>query len=109
MRFAHPNGDCLNIEKHEKDEKKRGDALRAEPTNEAGAEPNSFELCPARRRKTKSNLSKIYADAKGIIKNSCFSCFSMFLKTKMSDFNNYFRSTKQKKENYFLFLKILSA
>ena len=78
MRFAHPNGDCLNIEKHEKDEKKRGDALRAEPTNEAGAEPNSFELCPARRRKTKSNLSKIYADAKGIIKNSCFSCFSMF-------------------------------
>ena len=33
MRYAHPNGDCLNIEKHEKDEKKRGDALRAEPTN----------------------------------------------------------------------------
>ena len=30
------------------------------------------------RRKTKSNLLKIYADAKGIIKNSCFSCFSMF-------------------------------
>ncbi len=44
------------------------DALRAEPTNKAGAEPNSFELCPARRRKTKSNLSKIYADAKGIMK-----------------------------------------
>ena len=21
MRYAHPNGDCLNIEKHEKDEK----------------------------------------------------------------------------------------
>ena len=52
-----------------------GDALRAEPTNKAGAEPNSFELCPARRRKTKSNLrksfenlSKIRDDAKGIIK-----------------------------------------
>ena len=24
MRYAHPNVDCLNIEKHEKDEKKRG-------------------------------------------------------------------------------------
>ena len=24
MRYAHPNGDCLNIEKHEKDEKNRG-------------------------------------------------------------------------------------
>ena len=54
MRYAHPNGDCLNIEKHEKDERKRGDALRAEPTNKAGAEPSdgaaraepsSLELC----------------------------------------------------------------
>ena len=57
----------LNIERHERNERD-GDALRAEPTNKAGAEPNSFELCPARRRKTKSNLSKIYADAKGIMK-----------------------------------------
>jgi len=39
---------------------KRRDALRAEPTNKAGAEPNSFELCPARRRKTKSNLRKSF-------------------------------------------------
>ena len=29
-------------------------------------------------QKSFENLSKIYADAKGIIKNSCFSCFSMF-------------------------------
>jgi len=37
------------------------DALRAEPTNEAGAEPNSFELCPARRRKTKVKSEKIFS------------------------------------------------
>jgi len=36
------------------------DALRAEPTNKAGAEPNSFELCPARRRKTKVKSKKIF-------------------------------------------------
>ena len=29
-------------------------------------------------QKSIKNLSKIYADAKGIIKKSCLSCFSMF-------------------------------
>jgi hypothetical protein len=80
MRYAHPNGDCLNIEKHEKDEKKRGDALRAEPTNEAGAEPNSFELCHARRRKTKSNLRKSFENLSKICDAEAswkFSCLSM--------------------------------
>ena len=48
------------------------DTLRVEPTNKAGAEPNSFELCPARRRKTKSNHSKIYLK---IIQKTIFSDF----------------------------------
>jgi hypothetical protein len=59
MRYAHPDVDGLNIERHEKNERD-GDALRAEPTYEAGAEPNSFELCPARRRKTKVKSEKIF-------------------------------------------------
>ena len=50
------------IREHRKTRKGRKgwDALRAEPTNKAGAEPNSFELCPARRRKTKVKSKKIF-------------------------------------------------
>ena len=77
MRYAHPNGDYLNIEKHEKDERVGMRFAQNRRTKQAQSQTRlSFALQGGGRRK--SNLLKNYADAKGIIKISCFSCFSMF-------------------------------
>ena len=111
MRYAHPNGDYLNIEKHEKDETKRCASRRNlskifwksiknlwrrgvmevfrffrcsltylmrfaqnRRTKQAQSQTRlSFALQGGGRRK--SNLSKIYADAKGIKKNRVFRVF----------------------------------
>ena len=83
MRFAHPNGDYLNIEKHEKDERGGMRFAQNRRTKQAQSQTRlSFALQGGGRRKSNlrksfENLLKI-CDGKASWEVSCFSCLSMF-------------------------------